>query len=105
MSDEAASRLTVTRRSPDRPAITRTLTCDPVGGDHPNAAEACAALTAVDDPFAPVPPGTIATMIYGGPDTATVDGTWQGHPIHAEFSRTNGAEIHRWERLRPVFDL
>jgi hypothetical protein len=97
--------LTLTLRVPGRPAVVRTLSCDPAGGDHPHAAEACRTLAALDDPFAPLPPGTIATMIYGGPETVTVDGHWQGRPVHAEFNRTNGAEIHRWERLGPVLHL
>lgn len=105
MSAETASRLTLTLRSPGTDAVTRTLTCDPSGGDHPHAAAACAVLASIDDPFAPTPPGTIATMIYGGPDTITVDGQWQGRPVHAEFNRTNGAEIARWDRLGPVLEL
>lgn len=97
--------LTLTLRVPGQTAIVRTLTCDPPGGDHPLAAEACATLDGLDDPFAPLPPGTIATMIYGGPETVTVDGEWRGRPVHAVFNRTNGAEIHRWERLGPVLKL
>ncbi len=97
--------LTLTLRVPDQRPVVRTLTCDPAGGDHPHAAEACGALAALADPFAPTPPGTIATMIYGGPATVTVDGQWRGQPVHAVFDRTNGAEISRWERLGPVLDL
>lgn len=105
MSDDPGCRLTVTLRLPDRPPITRTLSCDPLGGDHPRAAEACAALRSLEDPFAPTPPGTIATMIYGGPQTAVVDGRWHGAPVHASFNRLNGAEIHRWDRVAPLLDL
>ncbi len=105
MSDAPGCELTVTLRLPDRPPIVRTLTCDPVGGDHPHAAEACATLASLDDPFAPTPPGTVATMIYGGPQTATVDGHCGGVPVHASFSRTNGAEIFRWNRIAPLLDL
>ncbi|HSV68145.1 MAG TPA: SSI family serine proteinase inhibitor [Mycobacteriales bacterium] len=108
--------LRVTVSQPGVDPVTRTLRCpaepppDPGNppqdpGDHPNAAAACAALAAfgpADDPFAPVPPGTIATMIYGGPETATVTGRWRGRPVHAELNRTNGAEIARWERLAPL---
>jgi len=97
--------LTFTLRVLGQPPIVRTLSCGPPGGDHPHAAEACATLEALDDPFAPLPPGTVATMIYGGPDTVIVDGHWQGRPVRAEFNRTNGAEIARWELLGPVLDL
>jgi hypothetical protein len=74
-------------------------------GDHPRPAEALAALEASDDPFAPVPPGTIATMIYGGPETATVSGTWRGRPVEATFSRNDGAQIARWKRVAPLLDI
>ncbi len=80
-----------------------TLTCDPAGGSHPAAKEACAALTAVADPFAPVPKDMGCTEIYGGPQTATIRGTWQGREVDASFRRTNGCEIARWDRLAAVF--
>jgi hypothetical protein len=80
-----------------------TLECDPVGGDHPDAAAACAALAAASDggrdPFAPTPADAVCTQIYGGPQTATVTGTWRGTPVDARFDRTNGCEISRWDAL------
>jgi hypothetical protein len=79
-----------------------TLTCDPVGGDHPRAQDACAELDRVSgegDPFAPVPEDAICTMIDGGPATAEVTGEWAGKPVDAEFNRSNGCEIARWDRL------
>ncbi|MBM7785733.1 SSI family serine proteinase inhibitor [Tenggerimyces flavus] len=80
------------------------LTDDPAGGTHPNAQAAIAALeNAKGDPFAPVPPGTISTMIYGGPDRAQIVGEWKGRRVSAEYSRTNGAEIARWNALAAVF--
>ncbi len=105
MSEEPGCQLTVTLRLHERPPITRTLTCDPVGGDHPHANEACAALGSLDDPLAPTPPGTMTTMIYGGAQTAVVDGRWHGTLVHASFNRTNGAEIFRWDRVALLLDL
>jgi len=79
---------------------TWSLTCEPAGGDHPAAAAACAALASVDaEVFEPLPDGTACTMIYGGPQTATVTGTLDGSPVDGSFSRDNGCEIDRWERL------
>ncbi|MEP6852769.1 MAG: SSI family serine proteinase inhibitor [bacterium] len=97
--------LTLTLRTPGQAPVVRTLTCDPVGGDHPHGERACTVLAALGDPFAPTPPGTITTMIYGGPATVAVEGHWRGQPVHAVFDRTNGAEIARWDRLGPVLDL
>lgn len=104
----AKTRLTVTvQASPKAKAHTWTLTCDPVGGDLPFAQPACAALTkaaaAGQDPFAPTPKGVMCTQIYGGPQVATVKGTWNGRPVDATFNRKNGCEIKRWGALVPLF--
>lgn len=85
---------------------TRTweLTCsaDGPGGDHPDAENACAAIAAARDPWAPVPADTACTMVYGGPQTATVTGTWGGVAVEARFARNDGCEIGRWDRLAPL---
>ncbi|MCO6007404.1 SSI family serine proteinase inhibitor [Actinoallomurus purpureus] len=97
----AKTRLNITERaSQTSQPKTWTLTCDPVGGDLPKAKEACAALAAAaaagKDPFAPTPKDQMCTQIYGGPETATVTGTWNGKKIDTTFSRRNGCEIKRW---------
>ena len=79
-----------------------TLTCDPPGGDHPDAAGACRAIEAARAPFAPVPAGMLCTQVYGGPQTATITGTWRGEPVHAAYRRTDGCEIARWNALSAV---
>ena len=86
---------------------TMTLTCDPVGGDHPNAKAACAKLAeAGAQIFEPVPASTACTMIFGGPQTATMSGTYEGEEVDATFSRENGCEIDRWDTLgTEVFDI
>jgi hypothetical protein len=38
-------------------------------------------------------------MIYGGPQTAKVVGTWQGKPVASRFSLDNGCQIARWNEL------
>ncbi len=97
------TRLTVTaRESPTAPAQTWTLTCDPAGGNHPDPVAACAALAAAADPFAPTPPDQACTMIDGGPQTATIVGTYRGVSVTASYSRSNGCEIARWDAVAPV---
>lgn len=94
----AGTELTVVvKPRPERPGVTYTLTCNPAGGDHPDPEAACEALAELDDPFAPVRSDAVCTEIYGGPQTATVAGTWNGDPVIANFSRTNGCEIARWD--------
>ncbi|WP_314243337.1 SSI family serine proteinase inhibitor [Streptomyces kutzneri] len=82
------------------------LECGPVGGDHPEAEGACARLDQFaregKDPFAPVSKRQICTMQHGGPATARITGTWNGHKVDATFRRTNGCEIRRWDELEPL---
>ncbi|WP_432000366.1 SSI family serine proteinase inhibitor [Streptomyces sioyaensis] len=82
------------------------LYCHPGGGNHFHVKAACAKLDGMTrwgrDPFAAVPQGSNCTMMYGGPATAHVTGTWAGRPVNADFRRTNGCEIERWGRFEPL---
>jgi hypothetical protein len=81
-----------------------TLTCDPAGGSHPHPADACGALARhAGAALPPVAADTACDQIYGGPQTATVTGTWRGAAVSASFSRTNGCEIARWDALAGLF--
>jgi hypothetical protein len=79
------------------------LTCNPAGGTHPDPVGACQALE-VNGATAlpPVPKDRACTMIYGGPERATVTGTWNGQKVASTFSRTNGCEINRWAQMVPL---
>ncbi len=94
---DGATDLTVVVKA-DSGKRTYTLVCDAGGGDHPDPAAACRSLSEMKDPFAPVPRDAMCTEIYGGPQTATVTGTFRGEPVSTKFSRTNGCEIARWEK-------
>jgi hypothetical protein len=85
------------------PGRTYTLTCAPAGGTLPDRAAACAKLMALRAPFAPTPKGVPCTMISGGPREALVTGRFRGAPVRARFSRKNGCEIARWNRVRFLF--
>jgi hypothetical protein len=76
-----------------------TLRCAPARGTLPHPGTACQRLSRLSTPFAPVPPGTMCTMIYGGPQRARVTGTFRGHRVHATFNRANGCEVARWNRV------
>jgi len=73
---------------------------------HPDLPAACAAVDRNTrwgrDTFAPVPDGSVCTMLYGGPATAHVTGTWAGRPVDARFDRSNGCETARWDRFVPL---
>ncbi|GLP70622.1 hypothetical protein TUSST3_72420 [Streptomyces sp. TUS-ST3] len=80
--------------------------CHPARGTHPDPGGACAGLDRITrwgrDTFAPVPEGSLCTMLYGGPATAHVTGTWAGRPVDARFDRSNGCETARWDRFVPL---
>ena len=77
---------------------TGTVQCD---------AEAdCPDIAAVDPKvFEPTPGNVACTQQYGGPETATVKGTFKGEPVDAKFSRQNGCEIARWEDAAPLLEM
>ncbi|WP_250444370.1 SSI family serine proteinase inhibitor [Actinotalea sp. C106] len=84
----------------DGAARTYSLACDPAVGDHPDPEAACALLEEVGtEAFAPVPRDASCTQQYGGPQTATVEGTLDGDPVDARFAYTDGCEILRWDAL------
>jgi hypothetical protein len=84
---------------------TAVLTCDPPGGTHPLPDEACGALERNEDALAPVPGDAVCTQIFGGPQEAHVVGTMRGRSIDARFSRSNGCEIARWDRLVALLEI
>jgi hypothetical protein len=45
----------------------------------------------------------VCTQIYGGPQEALVTGRFRGHSVRAHFSRQDGCEIGRWDRVRFLF--
>ena len=79
-----------------------TLRCNPPRGTLKRPAVACRKL-AKGGPklFAPVPPKTVCTEIYGGPQKARVRGVVAGKRVRTTFTRINGCEIARWNRLSP----
>ena len=80
-----------------------TLVCAGTAtGDHPQAEAACAHLADVADPFAPLPTDLLCAEVYGGPQTATVSGVWNGEPVALELARRNGCEIAQWDSLGPL---
>lgn len=79
-----------------------TLRCHPAGGNLPRAAAACGRLDALGGPLGPVPKGEMCSMIYGGPQTARITGNWHGRRVDESYSRSNGCQTRRWQRMTPV---
>ena len=106
VASQAGSTLTVrVTPSPDAPTKVWMLTCQPPGGTHPDPGAACATLTKLThagNPFAEPPKGQICTQIYGGPQTAKIEGEWRGKAVAADYSRRNGCAMKTWDELKPV---
>ena len=81
------------------------LHCDRSGGTHPTPERACEQLFALDDPFAPTPPDTVCTAIYGGPAVAEVEGLYRGETVNSRFTRVDGCEIARWDKHGFLFPV
>jgi hypothetical protein len=64
--------------------------------------EACAHLEGLGGPLPAVPDGQACSMIYGGPQTARLSGSWDGRPVIETYRRTNGCEVARWRRMEPA---
>ena len=79
-----------------------TVRCNPAGGTLRRPVRACARLTSGGAKlFAPLPQNAFCTEIYGGPQKARVVGTVNGRRVRATFTRTDGCEISRWQRISP----
>jgi hypothetical protein len=103
-SGGATSLRIVVRANPDAPAHVATLRCNPSGGTVLHPAQACRRLLAAGRAiFAPTPPGTACTQIYGGPQVALVTGTLAGLRVWARFPRRDGCEVARWNRVAFLF--
>jgi hypothetical protein len=79
------------------------LTCDPPGGDHPDAQSACDVLERIGERALPqVAKDKLCSQVYSGPEKASVTGTWKGRAVRATFSRNNSCETARWAALVPL---
>jgi hypothetical protein len=87
---------------PSTDGVTWTLRCRPARGTLPRPGIACSRLAVGGwKLFAPVPKNVACTEIYGGPQVARISGLVNGKRVWATFSRTNGCNIARWNRISP----
>src|SRR5437868_9493708 len=70
-----------------------TLRCDPVGGNHPNAAQACADLDETRGSIARTPDGRACIMVYS-PVVAEAQGQWRGKSVVFRTKYGNECEMH-----------
>jgi len=92
-------RVTV-RANENAPARVATLRCNPPGGTVTRPAIACRKLATLGRAtFMPTPRDSACTQIYGGPQVAIVSGTLNGARLWVRFTRRDGCEITRWNRV------
>lgn len=77
-------------------ATALTLTCNPDGGDHPNADAACAEIESAGGDLSALPgePSLLCTFIYD-PVTVTATGTWRGQEVNYQETFPNTCELIR----------
>ena len=73
------------------------ISCDRQAGDRGSPCAAAAKLRPAD--FEPTPRDVACTELFGGPETATIAGTLRRQQVDARFSRHDGCEIARWEKV------
>jgi hypothetical protein len=96
------SQLTIVYHDGVRADQTWHLTCEPSGGDHPAPEAACQVLKNVSQRRFRVRDEDCA-MISGGPQRASISGSWRGQPISLHVGRANGCQIQRWDGLAGLF--
>ncbi|QXJ24165.1 serine protease [Actinomadura graeca] len=95
-AEAPAASLRLTLTYPGRQASatkTVTLRCGPAGGDHPDAARACADLDENRGAFARSPDGRACTMIHA-PVIARAEGRWHGRAARFRTEYGNECEMH-----------
>lgn len=100
-SDAGAAELTIALDEGGGQPTTWQLTCDPVGGTHPDPQAACGALgNGGAQALTPPKPGSaVCAQVFGGPQVATITGTWRGKAVSTKITRRDGCEIGRWDAL------
>jgi hypothetical protein len=99
------ARLTLHVTAGNSPEHTVTLQCDPPGGTHPRAAQACADVSRAGGDLAQMPKSTnprACFMIYA-PVTATAQGSWHGQPVHFTKKYPNTCVMR--DKTGSVFDF
>jgi hypothetical protein len=76
-------------------AQTVRLACNPTGGGHPEAAQACAILRSTGADPARIKPAQVMCMMLYQPITARIAGTWRGQRVKWSHQYGNGCEMTR----------
>ncbi|MBP2475026.1 hypothetical protein JOF53_003898 [Crossiella equi] len=100
---DSSTNLTLSVQGSSGPAQVATLTCEPAGGKHPKAADACKALVAVDGDVRRMTNDEMACTMEFAPVAATLKGTWRGQPV--AYAQDFGNPCALRSRTGPIFAL
>jgi hypothetical protein len=89
------SHLTLTYMAEAGYADAVKLTCDPTGGPHPEAGQACAILRSTGADPAKIKPAHVMCMMLWQPVTAQLAGTWRGAKVKWSHQYGNSCEMTR----------
>lgn len=92
-----------TTTTDDRPARTIRLTCEPSGGDHPKAAQACDELLRAGGEVSAVEDTDGSCTLEYRPVHVTAHGDWRGEPRSFESTYPNECTVRH--DTGPVFDF
>jgi hypothetical protein len=71
----------------------------------PTDSQACGAAAGISAADLQKTAGDVAcTQIFGGPEQATIKGKIRGEAVDATFTRTDGCEIERWDRVKALLE-
>ncbi|MCO5993031.1 SSI family serine proteinase inhibitor [Actinoallomurus rhizosphaericola] len=106
-SGQAAAPTLLTLRSAMGSGTPRTVTlqCDPVGGTHPKAAQACADLDKAgnDLTIAPDRKNPRACFMIYSPVTVSAEGQWRGRPVKLTGQYPNTCVLR--DKTASIFDF
>jgi hypothetical protein len=90
--------------TPPQTGKTAVLGCEPAGGTHPHAQEACEELGKVDGDFdaLSVDPKRVCPLVYD-PVTVTAEGWWHGRMV--QYAKTYGNVCQLEGTTGPVFQF
>ncbi len=97
---DSGTSLRLTLSHPDRRPRAVTLRCDPPGGGHPEAAQACSELSGSGGKPAHPPDGRMCTAVHA-PVVARTEGRWHGKPVR--FRAEYGNDCVMRSRTGTVF--
>lgn len=89
------AKLTLTYLADAGYAAAVRLACEPTGGVHPQADQACATLAGTGGDPARIEPAPVLCTLQYAPVTARISGVWHGRAVRWSHRYGNGCEMRR----------